>query len=394
MKNSKEISECITDLEFENYIKDNLANSEKNRIEQHCSFCEMCNDSLEGLLMLEKNKLFESQKAKLILAEGGKKINMWVYFSAAASLFIVLGISFLFLNKSEKIEISSNEVKLKETNSLKTEASKSPINSENTAESVDQTISEVESKVAQEKYKQAEANEIATNKTITKIALRKSEKRKEESYAPPQPTKNLQLPKETLPVTKNAAEEDLASTENAAKFEQSLDDAKSTSVENIKSKGVILTESTKITSDNFLSNKSASGASPSAPSYTSPSTFRAMERDNTNSTLNEIQVVSTSKKRMQKTDSRINERESELVKIKAAENFITQKSYDKAIGQLERVIKNKSNSEYYNKALWLKANCLKNLNKPIEANKILNELISKNSTYSKIATDSLKEWSK
>ena len=30
MKTSKDISACITDLEFENYIKDNLSNSEKN----------------------------------------------------------------------------------------------------------------------------------------------------------------------------------------------------------------------------------------------------------------------------------------------------------------------------------------------------------------------------
>jgi hypothetical protein len=393
MKNSKEISECITDLEFENYIKDNLANSEKNRIEQHCSFCEMCNDSLEGLLMLEKNKLFESQKAKLILAEGGKKINMWVYFSAAASLFIVLGISFLFLNKSEKIEISSNEVKLKETNSLKTEASKSPINSENTAESVDQTISEVESKVEQEKYKQAEANEIATNKTITEIALRKSEKREKESYAPPQPTKNLQLPKEALPDTKNAAEEDLASTENAAKFEQSLDDAKATTVEKKKSTEVIVIERTNKTSDNFLSNKSASGASPSAPSYTSPSSFPTMERENNNSALNEIVVVSTSKKRSS-TDSKINEKESESLKIKAAIKFIEQKNYTKAIGQLDRIIKNKSGSADYEQALWLKAICLKNLSNFSESKILLNEIINRNSSFSKIANDSLKVWFK
>jgi hypothetical protein len=393
MKNSKEISECITDLEFENYIKDNLANSEKNRIEQHCSFCEMCNDSLEGLLMLEKNKLFESQKAKLILAEGGKKINMWVYFSAAASLFIVLGISFLFLNKSEKIEISSNEVKLKETNSLKTEASKSPINSVNTAESVEQTISEVESKVEQEKYKQAEANEIATNKTITEIALRKSEKREKESYAPPQPTKNLQLPKEALPDTKNAAEEDLASTENAAKFEQSLDDAKATTVEKKKSTEVIVIERTNKTSDNFLSNKSASGASPSAPSYTSPSSFPTMERENNNSALNEIVVVSTSKKRSS-TDSKINEKESESLKIKAAIKFIEQKNYTKAIGQLDRIIKNKSGSADYEQALWLKAICLKNLSNFSESKILLNEIINRNSSFSKIANDSLKVWFK
>jgi hypothetical protein len=394
MKNSKDISACITDLEFENYIKNSLSNSEKNRIEQHCSFCEMCTDSLEGLILLEKNKLYDSQKAKLLLAEGGKKINMWVYFSAAASLFIVFGISFLFLKKSEKIEISSNEVKIKETNSLKTEASKSPINTVKTTESVEQTINEVESKVAQEKSNQAEASEIKTNKTITEIALRKSENRDEESYAPSEPIKNLELTKKALPAPKNAASEDLASTENAAKFEQSLDDAKQTSVENKKSKEVIVSGSTNVTSDNFLSNKSVSGASPSAPSYTSPANSIDFKIDNSSAKLEEIQVVSTSKKRIQKTDSRINERESELLKIKAAENFITQKSYDKAIGQLERIIKSKSNSEYYNKALWLKANCLKNLNKPIEANKILNELISKNSAYSKIAQDSLTQWNK
>jgi hypothetical protein len=393
MKNSKDISACITDLEFENYIKDNLSNSEKNRIEQHCSFCEMCADSLEGLILLEKNKLYDSQKAKLVLAEGGKKINMWVYFSAAASLFIVLGISFLFLKKSEKIEISSNEVKLQETNSLKTEESTTPINSISTARSEEQTINEIESKVAQEKRKQAEESDISSNKTITEIALRKSENRNEESYVPSEPIKKLEIAENASPAPKNAASEDLASTENAAKFEQSLDDAKQTSVENKKSKEIVVTESINIASDNFMSNKSTRGASPSAPSYTSPSSFPAMERDNTNSTLNEIVVVSTSKKRSS-VDNKINEKESESLKIKAAKKFIEQKNYTKAIGQLDRIIKNKSGSADYEQALWLKASCLKNLSNKIEATKLLNELISKNSSYSKSATDSLKEWSK
>jgi tetratricopeptide (TPR) repeat protein len=164
-------------------------------------------------------------------------------------------------------------------------------------------------------------------------------------------------------------------------------------VENKKSKEIVVTESINITSDNLISNNSISGASPSAPSYTSPSSFPAMERDNTNSTLNEIVVVSTSKKRSS-TDSKINEKESEALKIKAAKKFIEQKNYTKAIGQLDRIIKNKSGSADYEQALWLKAICLKNLSNKIEANKILNELISKNSAYSKSATDSLKEWSK
>jgi tetratricopeptide (TPR) repeat protein len=393
MKNSKDISACITDLEFENYIKNSLSNSEKNRIEQHCSFCEMCTDSLEGLILLEKNKLYDSQKAKLVLAEGGKKVNMWVYFSAAASIIIILGISIFFINQSEELKLSSNEINLNKTqiNEPRTEVSATTI--ESTATSADQVVKNIESKIAQESNKPVETIDLTKDKTISEIASVKSQVREDEAKISRESIKNLQIQTEALPLDIKSESEDLATKEITSKNEESLDDSKTPALEK-KNTDVLAIENKQKVPTNFSNHTKASGASPSAPSYTSPANSFNFNIDNSSARLEEIQVVSTSKKRMQKTDSRMNERESELLKIKAAENFITQKSYDKAIGQLERVIKSKSNSEYYSKALWLKAICLKNLNNTVEANKILNELISKNPAYSKIAQDSLNQWNK
>lgn len=386
MKNSKDISECITDLEFENYIKNNLSDSEINKVEQHCSFCEMCNDSLEGLLALEQNNLFESQKEKLVLKEGGKRINLWVYFSAAAAILIVLGISFLFINKSDENQISSNQLKLSQPIIEKEDAETNVIAKKNEIEDITKNLENVQLKTLN-KNEEIIENDVNKNTNSDELAMAKTKQPQAEKFIASEPIKRMA--KENI--TSKAVTEDVAASDYSEKNEIVLDDAEKANVEKKSSTDILTNGNTMPINSNLFSNSNASGSTSVTQNFSTPAIIPTAPIDITNITLNEI---ATKAKKGTKQDSKINERAGEELKINAAKKFMEQKNYSKAIGQLDRIIRDKSGSVFYEHALWLKAICLKNLNSLPEAKKILDDIIKRNLSYSKVAKDSLKVWSK
>lgn len=111
-------SSCLTSREIEQYVSGTLNKKDVRRVELHLAECSMCNDELDGYILLKdkkslpkiisdiNNKIDEKIfGSNLIpLNSSRKKINKRI-FSIAASLILLVGVGFIinfYMNKSDK----------------------------------------------------------------------------------------------------------------------------------------------------------------------------------------------------------------------------------------------------------------------------------------------------
>lgn len=111
-------SSCLTSREIEQYVSGTLSKKDVRKVELHLADCSMCNDELDGYILLKdkkslpkiisdiNNKIDEKIfGSNLIpLNSSRKKINKRI-FSIAASLILLIGVGFIinfYMNKSDK----------------------------------------------------------------------------------------------------------------------------------------------------------------------------------------------------------------------------------------------------------------------------------------------------
>jgi hypothetical protein len=114
-------SQCISTEKIQDYLLNKLSENEKRQVEMHLTDCEICNDQLEGLQILnstEKLKQIENElNTKIDHALKNKtktnKKNIFinkkpVYLSIAALLLMLIGINiFLYFNNINNPQNSS-----------------------------------------------------------------------------------------------------------------------------------------------------------------------------------------------------------------------------------------------------------------------------------------------
>jgi len=117
-------SQCISTEKMQDYLLNKLSKNEKRQVEMHLADCEICNDQLEGLQILnstEKLKQVENElntqidlyiekktKTKKLNTKELFKKKKPVYLSIAALLLMLIGINiFLYLNDFNSQENSS-----------------------------------------------------------------------------------------------------------------------------------------------------------------------------------------------------------------------------------------------------------------------------------------------
>lgn len=121
-------SSCPSSDVLSAYVAGKLSRAEKRAVEEHLTECEMCNDELEGLLLINP-----PEKADAIVAEinaeidkrlaPGKEKSFPFFFRIAASIVLLGGLAFLLVyqlpNKRENAILSDNTDKAHTTEALK-----------------------------------------------------------------------------------------------------------------------------------------------------------------------------------------------------------------------------------------------------------------------------------
>jgi TonB family protein len=93
------------------YSKGNLSNAEMHRLELHLISCELCNDALDGIDLIEDNQL----KAAVTTIEEANQINeesqfgIYHYIGIAASVIIIAVLGFIFSRSGPQEQLASTE---------------------------------------------------------------------------------------------------------------------------------------------------------------------------------------------------------------------------------------------------------------------------------------------
>lgn len=80
---------CLTEEQVINYVQNSLSQKEQHHIEKHLLSCELCNEAVEGLLLIQK----ERQKSlihstKKIIYKRFHRINYWAWAAIFSGIFI------------------------------------------------------------------------------------------------------------------------------------------------------------------------------------------------------------------------------------------------------------------------------------------------------------------
>ena len=98
------------------YVEGTLSETEKRKIEEHLTDCEMCNDEVEGLMLLDEPSKISSIEAEIntkidILIRKEKKTNFKFFFKIAASIVLIFGLGTLMyfqLITEKQLDIAEN----------------------------------------------------------------------------------------------------------------------------------------------------------------------------------------------------------------------------------------------------------------------------------------------
>ncbi len=110
-------TKCPSVSVLENYMSDNLSQQERHDVESHLADCDMCSDILDGMSNMSgldqadniEKKIHARIDNELIKRKTGTFRLRPYYYSVAASVLIVIGVSFFIRHYSEKgSQISEN----------------------------------------------------------------------------------------------------------------------------------------------------------------------------------------------------------------------------------------------------------------------------------------------
>lgn len=161
---------CLTEEELLNYVQNSLSEKEQHHVEKHLLSCELCNEAVEGLLLIQKerqNSLINSTKKAI--AKRVHKVNYWawaaifsgIFLSSFAVLYFNNQLSKNYATESMSYDMSSN------MRTEKTETVENDIDVENIEE--EETPLIIMDEVKKEKQQHSFKNEIvqAKDKSIS-----------------------------------------------------------------------------------------------------------------------------------------------------------------------------------------------------------------------------------
>lgn len=370
---------CINNPQWERYSSKTLSEKELRSLERHAAGCEICTDIKEGIDAM-KNPATLSQTVNQIqeevdryLAPSKNKMVFW-YWSAAAVLFLSLGIGWFMLGKQNMVATKDKEKTISE-NPVTTTPEHSVIE-KNKADTQVNSVTDNTRVIAEHTVESSNSNSGAAAAPASKAEDVKAESAKPVVAATEDMTMNddakdveyktKNLSTKTPPVMIPADKEvDLRNTQalDSARKEEML--AKATSIEkqneSAKEKYVVVTTAE--------ASKRKATKKNSAPRETYPAANNRTDNANGN-------VSERYKNLPDSTEFRI-----------AQINFDSAQ-YDKCIANLADISIN-PNSEFYEQGLLLKAKALLKQNQKEQAKVALKTVISLHKTKEKEAQELL-----
>ncbi|MBL4715568.1 MAG: zf-HC2 domain-containing protein [Bacteroidia bacterium] len=385
-------TDCLSQERLMQYHNGELTNQEMHEVEHHLLGCDLCNDALEGLSMVnnsdkidEINRIVQDRVRKP--ASGVK----WV--AIAAMLLVFIGISTLLYQKLHEVEPHENmitEAKTKKKDSI------TPLSLENEEESdKSKDIEEkIETRVVEQekipeqgtKEESEEPQQIIKTEILTIATTPEPEEVSE-------PTEELDVadeyeevmefeiaPQEAPPVMEEIQEESIAildktisedATTSGVSVEEEYNPRISATSVEIEAKEVYkaqLAESKGAREKTKINQQSTRIADPEPVMLYSLSTG-----DTSSVPISDKPTTSTD------TDN-----------FQIGLEYYKQSKFKKAIPYFDKVLQNKSNEKYEN-AKWFKALSLIELQKIKEARKLLEEIIDDDGEYKTQAEEKLRE---
>jgi tetratricopeptide (TPR) repeat protein len=106
-------SACVEERVLFDYLDNKLSSKDKHNVEKHLAHCEICSDALEGLTLVKNRNILKNTLLDISHAIDKKtfhkerktiSINMPVKLAIAATIAILIGISFLFTHYLRKTQ--------------------------------------------------------------------------------------------------------------------------------------------------------------------------------------------------------------------------------------------------------------------------------------------------
>lgn len=376
---------CISEQAIFSYIGKSLTADEMLAVENHLAECEMCSDALEGYsLMTNKEKIAKividiknEIDEKSFIPGKGKSYLYWRLSAYAASVAIVLGtvlVLYLNLRKQEGSRISQVGTVKKDIENIGEKKNKDV-----------QQHGTYESNTLIALQKSAEkSNSPATGETFHTVDLILSDKSKEDVNIPDNTTG--QEEKKVPLVKDDEVEKDNGVVVGGAIH---LDDSSVNGKRESGDNSGLHDEQVREVSYQEVVVTSRSGRKQKS-SYKSSNEAPAKEK------AKDIPVPASQDEDLQ--DSKMSgkialEEQNEILKKNPSDysslyysgvSYYNLKKFKKCISQLDKVLSAKD-GEFYEDALWYKAQALIALNKKTEAMAVLDQIISGGKKYNKQA---------
>jgi tetratricopeptide (TPR) repeat protein len=378
---------CLSEGAIFRYLGNDLSEDESNAVQKHLAECEMCSDAMEGYrLMPDKDKALKmlaairEEIASLPVSSPAKKNNTAYhrFFAYAATLVLICGTALILyqnLKKQETTIISklNHEQQIPDTlkkqaeadNEMQTGANSGPVAlQDNTVEKSKDVAGETKSKyfqapmiVREEENKEVDKTEVFDRREIP-VTVSDGET------------------EQKIPLRVEGAKSLNDSDLNGKREDKPSDILVAGQDQNVNQEVVVVSAQKK---EKTRSSTSKNGKASSAQYK------------------NDIPKVAAGDEISMKADEKVQEDVLEehtgILKKNPADysslyysgvSYFNLKKYKKCIKQLDKVIEVK-NAEFYEDALWYKAQALIALNKKEEAIPILDLIISGGAKYTKQA---------
>jgi len=362
-------SSCLTNDELTNYVSSNLSVNDIRKVELHIADCQMCNDELEGLQILNDNEKLPIINASLnskidsyfnkkdisiqIINEEKKSFNFKKTFSIAASIaLLITGAFFIYDLKNNVSSENIAEINVSDKTILKEE------------------VAIIES--AKPEEPKIEGNEVLTSS---------AEEDKTEIYS----NNNSPSLKENItPIVE--AESPNQFVENTDTDDEITEISEEEVLDVVLSDNISVEDNDKRTKDEELNSEK------NKPSFgTTRGSKILMKKKATKSYkyLKDSGLLSFNIKSYNDAISDFNKylhhnpNDFEVV-FKTGMSYYYIKNYDAAILKFNKITSTQ-NIKYFEDAQWYKANALMNQNKKDEALTILNKIVEDAGKFSQKA---------
>ncbi len=363
-------SKCPTQKELEQYVFSNMNPAEQHTIEKHLLNCKVCDDAVEGLMLLKDEKELTlaasniNSKIDYLLAEKKSKKSMII--AIAAGLALLVGITFYFSNENnEQLASTIDELKI-DSNQNNEPLITAELKEENT--NVDSQKNEIEVLLKPNKSKQlADAEISGTTKNVTlktPPVISREDLSNDVVY---------EIKSSAISIENNKLANEIAANDDSKHEERQ---------KNVKAL-------TKVSSDAIAANAENMQDMPDV-NKKSESDSKAKESTN----LKDVIPASAGKKyeaspqaaqvsvdeiaefKSRKLDKPLNERAKAESSYKSGLVFFANKKFDRAIKCFDDAMKY-PNAGFYDDAEFEKAKCLVEIGKKDDAKKIFQSIITK-----------------